>query len=395
MLPTKRKELCDYLNKEFVKLIKETKKQQGIAKKLEDKYGIELSHSTQVLSMSTNIIDESDALLFCVLSVINQKLIEDYFTEVEIKKYSNINFAPKINHNIKIRCIQIQPDQWIGKMEVSEILALSDNNMLHYEENTQRVMQKKVVDGFEYYTATVNEKAVNQIMESMRNHMYIPNTITLNVPIDQAVPYYDDDNVTLYIDNINYLDIVDGYHRFIAMNRLYRTGFEFTIPMEVRIVNFETDKARMFIFQEDQKTKMKKIDSNSFNVAAPQNKVVDLLKNSGTFRDVFERNGAIDSILLATFLKELFVKVKKEDQLKVAVQFKNRISNKLTEIMSINPEILDTKWDTDFILAFVYGVDKDLPLDEIENVYATIKGMKKQPRFYQRGMYYLTKQLER
>lgn len=383
MLPTRRKELCDYLNRTFINYITDKKRLQEFSNELKTRYGLETYHSDQILSMSTSIDLESDEVLYCILSVVNEKYITTYFTDNEIKKYSNVNFEKKIDRNLQFKCIQIENDQWIGRIEVSKILEMADNNMLHYEMETQRVMQLKRAGGTSYYAVTVNEKAVKKIMESMRNRLFIPNTITLNIPIDKAIPYYDEETFTLHITDIDYLDIIDGYHRYVAMNRLVKEGFQFTTPMEVRITNFSVDKAKLFIFQEDQKTQMTKVDSNSFNVASIENKVVDLLrKDNGIFSGVFEKTSIIDPGYLSQFIKPCFANIKKEDQLKVIVQSKKKIIDKLTELISIKPDILDKKWETDKILTFAYIAMRDLDVEEIDNIYEIVTNLDHRGKFY-------------
>jgi hypothetical protein len=50
--------------------------------------------------------------------------------------------------------------------------------------------------------------------------------------------------------------------------------------MELRIVNFTEDKAKQFIWQEDQKTQMRKIDSKSMNMNSSANIVVTRLNEN-------------------------------------------------------------------------------------------------------------------
>ena len=122
----------------------------------------------------------------------------------------------------------------------------------------------------------------------------------------------------------------------MAQEKLEDSDFDY--PMELRITNFDIDKAQRFIFQEDQKTKMKKTDSDSYNNASPQNTVVNRLNTNSdsNIRGMISRNdGLINFGVLADAIKAIYISNcnKKDERIKVINVTKELIEdfNLLTE----------------------------------------------------------------
>ena len=71
--------------------------------------------------------------------------------------------------------------------------------------------------------------------------------------------------------------------------------------MELRITNFDIDKSRRMIYQYDQKTKMSKQLSDTYNSYAAQNKVVQRINESSmcNLQGEIKIGGLIDSTTLA------------------------------------------------------------------------------------------------
>ena len=98
------------------------------------------------------------------------------------------------------------------------------------------------------------------------------------------------------------MDILDGYHRYISMSEIVREDPTFDYPMMIQIVSFSEEKARQFIFQEDQKTQMKKVDSAAMNQYNPANTAVAKLNtdpNSNLRGEIVKTTGKIDPSFLA------------------------------------------------------------------------------------------------
>lgn len=211
-------------------------------------------------------------------------ILKESFTEIEIKEFSKSKIEEaKIEFPIEIPCIQISDDQWIGCCSAKFLMQLRDSQLINYNVNAQRTMQRVKRGDSEFFRIAINKKAVRAIKESLQSELYIPNTITLNIPENETDFYYVKDKSVLVIRNIKAFDIADGYHRYLAISQLHDANPDFDYPLELRVINFSDDKTKQFIFQEDQKTKMRQIDSDSMNMGDPCNRVVEKLNRNVMF----------------------------------------------------------------------------------------------------------------
>ena len=288
MLVGARENLAIYLEESFIKITNDTPLLEKIWDYAKDTYDIPIGITSDHLTLRTSIRDTSDFILFCLLDSLVKsskdfnKKVEDYFTEQEIRTYSNGKFkVDKIKFPLRFKTIQVSDDQWIGTIDFEMLMKLRAAQLINYNENAQRTMKKIIRGDKEVYKITLNEAAVEAIKEMYLNNIYIPTVITLNIPaeIDNDF-YYDDDNGELVIKSLKYFDIIDGYHRYIAACRAKVVKPDLNLKMELRISNFYIDKAKQFIYQEEQKTKMKTEDSNSYNQYNPSNKIIDRLNTN-------------------------------------------------------------------------------------------------------------------
>lgn len=211
-------------------------------------------------------------------------IVRDSFTSIEIKEFSKSKIEEtKIEFPIEIPCIQVADDQWIGYCSAKFLMQLRDSQLINYNVNAQRTMQRIKRGDSEFFRIAINQKAVRAIKESFQSELYIPNTITLNIPESETDFYYIKDKSVLVVKSIKAFDIADGYHRYLAISQLHDANPEFDYPLELRIINFSDDKTKQFIFQEDQKTKMRQIDSDSMNMGDPCNRVVEKLNRNVMF----------------------------------------------------------------------------------------------------------------
>ena len=219
----------------------------------------------------------------CYDHVMGTTYVEKWFTARETKEWQNIKIQKnEIRFPFKIKCVPVSDDQWIGSITTDTLLDLKNANMINYNPNTQRVMKHTDLKNQTIYYPTVNHRAVEKIKKSFLNHSYIPNTITLNIPEDQDDFHYDPVSCELIIKSLPAFDISDGYHRYLGIIQAKMEDEDFNYPMELRIQHFSESKAQQFIYQEDQKTKMSKLDSDSYNLQAPENQVTFKLNDDQT-----------------------------------------------------------------------------------------------------------------
>ena len=155
---------------------------------------------------------------------------------------------------------------------------------------------------------------MSALKKLVSKNVYIPTPFTLNIPSDSNGDfYYDEDRCELVIKSLEAFDISDGYHRYVTFCAIHDEDKEdnFNYNMELRVVNFPDDKVQQFIYQEAQQTKMRKVDSNSFNMNHSANVVVTRLNENPmcNLQGLINRNqGIIHFGYLADFVNYFYFK---------------------------------------------------------------------------------------
>lgn len=285
---------------------------------VKEKYNIPRGLTSDLVCLRMSMSETTEFVLFCILDVLIEVTgevadISDFYTKQEINKYSKTKYkVNKIKFPLRLPMIQIGSDQWVGAIDNTLLMQMRAAQLINYNVNSQRTMQRIIKGDKEIYKITLNQKAVTSIAESLRNGLFVPNTITFNIPEDiNANFYYDSEERELVIKELDHFDILDAYHRYIAACKTSDDDDKFEFTWELRIVNFSEDKAKKFIWQEDQKTKMKKLDSESFNMDDAANIVVTRLNENPrcNLKGLINRNdGVINFGELAELVRFFFFK---------------------------------------------------------------------------------------
>ena len=325
-----------------------------IADALEKNHGISVTQSSDILSLRVDLIDESEFILFCVMEQLDKSLLSKYFTDNEIKDFSITKLKKvKIKFPLRYDVIQVTETQWIGATTVNELMQLYDAQLINYNENAQRTLKRMVSGGVEYYKIDINRNAVNGIIDSYKTDMYIPNTITLGIPETTEFIYKDKQ---LLIKSIEAFDILDGYHRLVAMANIHAMDKKFDYPMEIRFVSFSEDKAKQFIWQEDQKTKMSKMDSESFNQNNYGNQVIAMLDQVTALHGIINRNGKVSAGYASAIINLLYFNERRIYNRKELVKVKDEIKCGLMEVLDSNPEIFDKRFSFKEVVALFFVI---------------------------------------
>lgn len=356
-----RELLTNYLSAKYESNMRNKKELRSVIDYMVNE-GFPVLEVTDVVQMRKQLADCSDRMLYYFLKGTNSKLVDEYFSNKEIKEYETTKYKPiKFSFPIKWDMIEITEGvQWIGKISVKELMQLRDAQLINYNERTQRTLKHVVNKDFEYYQIYLNRNAVDAITNSYLNGLYIPNTITLNIPESAEFNY---SNGVLTIKDADHLDILDGYHRYVAMSNIFNQNSKFDYTMELRVVCFSEETARQFIWQEDQKTKMRKLDSESLNQNSPANQIINLISQNGMFRNVIGRNdGAIDQGLAANLIDRIWFNKPGNVSRKRLLEVRDEIIARFNVLLSEDPEIFDRKWDYEFtVVAFVLMSLEDCP----------------------------------
>lgn len=336
---------------------------------LKNKYNIPINMSSDIISQRKDISEYNNFILYAITDVIRPDKIKEFFTEQEIKMYSveryesvSVKF-PKMFHLIKV-----DDDQYIGAINARDLMRLREEQMIHYNAETQRALRILVKGGEKILRPFVNESAVKEITEDMENGSFIPNAITLNINLDdpEADYVYDDKTETLKIYKLTAFDIVDGYHRYLAMGRNYDRDNKWDYRMELRITTFSVSRARQFISQENKKTLMKEEDLSAYDQNSPGNIVVNRL-NSDTDSNlkgkIDLRTGLIHSGILAQVINRLYFP-KKVERRNIIITTKE-IKTSLNRFTEEEIEYLDKTWSTYEIITVMYGISQSYTPSQI------------------------------
>lgn len=251
-------------------------------KELDARYNIPAAIAGVYFNQMRQFDEASDYLVFCFMSILNPNGVGKIFTPKEIKIYSAMKYGlDKIKFPYVFKdMVQVAEDQWIGKTTLQELMRFRNSSLINYNEETQRPMTA-VVNGDEIsFKITVNKKAVEKIAESIMKGTYVPDDITINIPEENVVEY---DDGELIIPELGHMDILDGYHRWVAMSRINNIKPTFDYPMEIRITHFATEKARYYIYQKEQKTRMKKESIRLYNQYDPGLLVCNKMNQNASF----------------------------------------------------------------------------------------------------------------
>ena len=391
-----RDDLAHILDKK-IRSVSSTQQEITYVGQLNDSFNLPPEIASDYLTLRNNITEANDFVLFIFASLLYKDKLTKYFTASEIKEYSKSKFSvDKLKFPLRYKMVQIADDQWVGKITVKEIIKLRDAQVINYNEKAQRTMQRIVANGVEHYQISLNKKAVAGIEDAFESGMYIPNTITLNLPEDTDYSYDEETNELVIKGGDGFhFDILDGYHRYIAISKTYNINHKFDYNMELRIVQFNEDRAKQFIWQEDQKTKMRKMDSDAMNQTAVATKVIARLNGDPTFNlagQINPNEGVINSPLLYICINTLFCQgiIKKTEELKKIIGITKQLKDTINYITEHDKRYLD-KWNKRRTIAVIYAIYKAIPLNkilkEIEAYYDTLCDHPDMLAQYQRSAY--------
>lgn len=334
---------------------------------LSKQYDIPISISSDIISRRRDLSEYNEFILFAITNIVKPDLVSKFFTEKEIKLFRGQKYKTEtIKFPIELPMFQVTEDQYIGVASAKWLMDLREAYMINYNADTQRALEIMLKGDTAVYRPYVNERSVREIAESFEARTFIPNTISLNINMDdENADYYFKDNV-LVINSITEFDIFDGYHRYLGMARNYDKNHDFDYPIELRITMFSVAKAKHFIWQEDHKTKMRKVDAESYNQNDVGNQVISRLNNDPDFllhNKITLRGGYIDAGIATQLIKRLYFgkNPTKKDVIAVSKQLKQSINDFVEEY----DEYLDREWTREEVYVTIYGFSKRFDNAEI------------------------------
>lgn len=365
-----KKALEQYLDQQCDRIVVDNDKCKSIYTYANETYDIPKGIVSDLISRRMTMSEASEFMLFILLDSMHSVLKEDkiqgidkFYTMQEAQYYRKSKYeVEKIKFPLVFKMIQVENDQWVGKIDVKTLMRLRQAQLINYNTNAQRTMSKIVKGDKEIYKITLNQKAVSEIADAYTHNTFIPNTVTLNIPIESDSEfYYDNDTNSLVIKSLDHFDITDAFHRYIAASQVSDLNNDFNYNMELRIVNFTEDKAKQFIYQEDKKTPMRKIDSNSMNMNKAANIVVTRLNENVrcNLKGLISRNeGVIHFGELAELVDYFYFKgVGKEKERSVTIKAVAELTNDFNMLTEYNTKYLEHKMNYKTLLSAMFCFD--------------------------------------
>ena len=359
------------------------KQRQQICKDAFAEYNIPMDITADILVGRRDVKEFPPKILFGIINTISQSKIQEYFTPEEIRILSGVELEikeaklPYIFENV----VQITDDQWVGSIDVKALMDLRDRQMINYKENSQRVMQHLISGGIETLRIFVNKTAVKLIANLMKSGRYIPDDITLNIPDGdpdgESEFKYDEKRHRLMVTKLpnSKFDILDGYHRYLGMSQVYNEDNNFNYPMEIRITNFQLSKAQQFVFQKDQKTKMKKVESDSYDQYSVANRIVSLINGDSAcylHGQIGRAGEIISSVDMAILLKKLIIpdNIKPENEGKYIITEKQNLVKQFNSLIDQRPQLISINWETIMLYsALAIFANENIPAGSYGNIY--------------------------
>ncbi len=330
--------------------------------RLIQKYNLPVDIISDIVSgrKSLSSFNELENYWFC--NELDKTLVPEFFTDREVRQFKGLKYIKKDPVlPINVPAHEVRYDQWIGILKIADLMKLRDAGLIRYNADTQRALQVMIRGEEITYKPFVNQTAVQKIYNLIKDGDFIPNTITLNlIPYEgDEKPFdYDHKNKIMCINRLRCIDIVDGYHRLKAFERVYDEDHSFDMTIEVRLIAFDESRAKQFIHQEDQKTKMRRIDSAGYD---QRNECNLLLQEINQGYDIPELHGKINMkeglVRLGVASKALSRVLPKKKWTSIQkIKFKNLLTQHLRQTIYDNPELKDERWTDEQIMGIFGGI---------------------------------------
>lgn len=357
-----RQELNEHFEKLIIKYASSPEPMRAIATYCYENFGMPRARTQTILQMDASSMECTEAEIFWIMVAMNEYnsswslRISQYYTDVEINTYLKAKAAvDNIQFPLVYDMVEINNDQWIGRISAKELIRLRRADKITYNKSAQRRAKRVISGKTESTKITVIVSVVNKISQLLKERKFISNAITLNIP-DDADFYYDKDKKQIVIRDIRSFDIIDGFHRYVAMCNVADDDPDFDYPMEFRLVNFSLEKENTFIWQEEQKTRMAAIDVKSYNMNDLANKIAYRISESATcaMSEIIDRNGIIPVSHLANAIDNIYLKNMAEKEKKTAfVSLPKEIISNFNILTDTDESLLTRKWNVGDIYACI------------------------------------------
>jgi len=383
----------DVLEKELTIMISEYAKNRHVKMKVADIFkghNLLAGDANSILMLLTPINTISQVMLYIFTKSLYEATSEErinpekFFTELEIKEGDNwkADIEGKSKYPIVFKNVEkINSDMWVTYMTAQEIAELYSRRVIIYNPETQRALKKKEYKDKIIEEIDINKTSIQEIKKDILSSKFISNYITFNIMQsgEEQFEYNEKEKtLTIYAGETN---ILDGFHRSLGMIYAVQENPNVEFRTGVSITNFDLDKARRYIVQEDKKNKMNKKYIKSLNSDSISNLIVkkinensnSYLKGLVSFDDFMIKKGkafvAFD--ILADAIEYTFEPKERLD----IVKYSKRIIDGLNHIIELKQDLIkvaveQTTWA--YYICLIYatyemGNWEDIILELLDN----------------------------
>lgn len=293
-----------------------------------------------------------------------------FFTASEIDVYSKsklpelkVKKFPVVFKNVQ----KIKSGQWQLVMPIDELMELKQRQTIIYNPHTQRpliVIEKgeKIITKVD-----INQKSVKDIMNLMSQGMYNPHHITINMNKDKDTePIFSGNDIII---NDGQLDIIDGYHNYVAATRMKAQRSDFEYYMPIILTHFDERQAGMYISQENKKNIIDTSYTASLDITNIGNIVTDRINNESEFylhnKISRQLNGQIDFKYLSSIISYYFKDTKQGVE---AAKLAKSIYKYWNDLIEILPELQERKYDFKDLLIIINCFKENIDIESCINV---------------------------
>lgn len=207
-----------------------------------------------------------------------------YFTDKEMQSYPKATLPSLKTEKFPVRFENIQrikSNQWQCVMSIDDLMSLKQRQVITYNPNTQRPLI--VIEKGEKIITKVdlNKESVNEIMRLMEQGFYNPHHITINLNKDlDTEPIFSGSDMVI---EEGQLDIIDGYHNYIAATRMKAKYKDFEYYMPIVITHFDERQAGMYIAQENKKNIINTNYTDSLDITNVGNLITERINDNTDF----------------------------------------------------------------------------------------------------------------
>lgn len=269
--------------------------------------------------------------------------ISSFFSKEETSKYALTKVISKKDSIYPIvfsNLIRVSDFQWVTVIDSDLLYSMYKNQAILYNPRTQRGLEKVMRRGNVRYKISINQNSVKEIEEALLNETYTPDDLTFNLNRENASLDYVTTDTSIQI-NSGQVDIIDGYHRYIALTNIKNENPDFKCNFVLNIMEFDEDTACNYIAQRDKRNKIKKQYISSIDQSNQLSRVVKSLNKSGALYGCVGQSGTatIDAAMLSAFLGAYYPKAKK-DRIE-ATKVLKRMQDVFEEVINLYPELLE------------------------------------------------------